>query len=244
MTELHYTTYGSGPPLVMVHGLAGSQRWWRRNTKALSKHFKVYLIDLPGFGRRGAVRPLAELAASLPAWLEWAGLDCVRLVGHSMGGYIALHLAATTPERVAQLALINSVGMPVETSVPQMVRRLLLSAPHGSPTFIPTILTDGVRAGIPALLRLTAEIVKVDARPLLRAIQAPTLVLWGTRDILLPPRMGMQMARHIPNATFQFVPRAGHNAMADRPTMVNRYLLDFFQQETQGATRSKVSEIA
>jgi pimeloyl-ACP methyl ester carboxylesterase len=56
----------------------------------------------------------------------------------------------------------------------------------------------------------------------------------------------MQMARHIPAATFQFVPRAGHNAMADHPAMVNRYLLDFFQQDTQGAPEraTQVSEIA
>ena len=111
-----------------------------------------------------------------------------------------------------------------------MMWRLMRALPHGSPTFLPTVVSDGLRAGIPTLLRLTAEILEVDARPLLRTIQAPTLVLWGTRDKLLPPQMGLEMESLIPNATFHFIPRAGHNAMADRSGLVNRYLVDFFTQ--------------
>lgn len=227
MSELHFSTEGSGPPLVLVHGLAGSTRWWRRNIRPLSEHFTVYLIDLPGFGRSGSPRPLTELAQSLPVWLKWMGLDCVHLVGHSMGGYIALHLAAREPERINRLALINSVGMPIGAKTQHMIGRLLAAIRHGSPSFIPTVVSDGLRAGIPTLLRLTAEIVEVDARPLLPQIQAPTLLLWGTRDTMLPPTLGIEMAKLIPQSTFHFIPRAGHNAMADRPGAVNRHLLDF-----------------
>lgn len=230
MAELNYTVYGEGPPLVLVHGLAGSTRWWRRNTHVLSEHFKVYLIDLPGFGGSGAAESLEVVTASLPAWLDWIGLDCVHLVGHSMGGYVALHLAARQPERVRRLALIDSVGVPVKAPIRHMVSRMASAVRHGSFTFIPTVISDGLRAGIPTLLRLTSEIVEVDGRPLLRQIQAPTLVLWGTRDVILPPRLGMEMAKEIPDATFHFIPRAGHNAMADRPRLVNRYLVDFFQE--------------
>jgi pimeloyl-ACP methyl ester carboxylesterase len=230
MSELHYTTVGDGPPLVFVHGLAGSTRWWRHNTKGLSNHFKLYLIDLPGFGMTGSPRPLTDILASLPAWLDLLGLEKVHLVGHSMGGYVVTHFAATHPERVGRLALIDAAGIPLKSTLPHMIGRVLQSIPYGSPSFIPTVISDGLRAGIPTLLRLTWEILDVDARPLLRNIEAPTLILWGTRDKLLPPQHGLQMAKLIPNASFHFIPRAGHNAMADRPVLVNRHLLDFFCQ--------------
>ncbi len=242
MSELHFLSVGEGPPLVFVHGLAGSTRWWRRNVQPLSRHFKVYVLDLPGFGRSNAPCPLEEIAASLPAWLDQMGLERVRLVGHSMGGYISLRLAATQPERVAQLALIDSVGMPLHATLPHLIGRTLLGARYSSLTFVPTILWDGLRAGIPTLLRLASEIMDVDARPLLQALQMPTLILWGTRDVLLPPHLGSEMAELVPDATLHLIPRAGHNAMADRPALVNRHLLDFFSREGEAGGRNEQTE--
>ncbi|MCB0076864.1 MAG: alpha/beta hydrolase [Anaerolineales bacterium] len=226
---LNYVTIGSGPPLIFVHGLAGSNRWWARNSEMLSKEFTVYLIDLPGLQRaKEKYHPLAALVDSLPAWLDLLNLERVNLVGHSMGGYIALHLAATAPARVTRLALLDSVGMPTQTNTLGMMGRVLKGIRHSSPSFIPTVIGDGLRTGPPTLLRLTDEILAVDARPLLREIRVPTLVMWGTRDTLLPAKLGRRMAALIPNASFKLVPRAGHNVMADQPLKVNRYLRDFF----------------
>jgi pimeloyl-ACP methyl ester carboxylesterase len=231
MTELHYTVTGKGFPVVLIHGLAGSTRWWRRNAPGLSRFFKVYLIDLPGIASMNGTNPVETLRACLPAWLDTLGLERVHLVGHSLGGYVAIHLAATQPERVARLALIDSVGIPIDARPHQMLARAVQGARHASWTFMPTIFRDGVRAGLPALWRLTEAILEVDARPLLREIVAPTLILWGTRDTVLPPKLGRRMAEMMQNATFQLVPRAGHNSMADNSRMVNRALLDFFLQE-------------
>jgi pimeloyl-ACP methyl ester carboxylesterase len=230
--ELHYTSYGSGPPLVLVHGLAGSTRWWRRNIQALSPYFKVFLVDLPGFGLSGKGKTLEELRGVLPLWLDLMGLDCVHLVGHSMGGYLAINLAAMYPERIQRLCLIDAVGVPIRARLGTMMGRVINSIQHSSLTFIPTVISDGLRAGIPHLISLTREIVEVDARPMLPKIEATTLILWGTRDVITPPQLGLEMAETIPNATFRFVPRAGHNAMADRPKLVNEYLLEFFYRQT------------
>ncbi len=230
MAPLHFTTLGDGPPLVFVHGLAGSTNWWRRNTRTLSKSFKVYLIDLPGFGRSKLPCTLDEVIASLPAWLDRMGLERVFLVGHSMGGYVSLHLAATRPERVARLALLDSVGVPINAPLHQMARRMLAGIRYSSPTFFPTIVHDGLRTGLPRLLRLAQEILTVDARTMMSKVEAPTLVLWGTNDTVLPPALGVEMASRIPRATLEWIPRAGHNAMADHPALVNRHLVRFFHQ--------------
>src|SRR6185436_4249135 len=97
-----YEVAGSGPPVVLVHGLSGSSRWWRRNIGSLMPHRRVYVVDLIGFGASRARHPfaLAEAAGYLIQWLDQLDLERVSLVGHSMGGLIAAELAADAPDRV------------------------------------------------------------------------------------------------------------------------------------------------
>src|SRR6266511_901884 len=94
---VRYRVAGQGEPIVLVHGLSGSSRWWVRNVGALTTHRRVYLVDLPGFGSmRHLYRHfvLEEAAPWLYAWMQAVGLTRADVVGHSMGGYIALRLAA------------------------------------------------------------------------------------------------------------------------------------------------------
>src|SRR5947209_12175573 len=98
---VYYQMVGEGEPLVLVHGLSGSLRWWRRNVPVLAEHYRVYLIDLPGFGmmRHFPRRmTLDEVADGLVAWIKAVGLQKVSLIAHSMGGYICMRVAATRPE--------------------------------------------------------------------------------------------------------------------------------------------------
>src|SRR5947209_8698420 len=88
---VYYQVVGEGEPLVLVHGLSGSLRWWRRNVPALAEHYRVYLIDLPGFGMmRQFPRRLTldQVADSIVAWMKAVELQKASLIGHSMGGYI------------------------------------------------------------------------------------------------------------------------------------------------------------
>ena len=83
---VHYEVTGEGPPLVLVHGLSGSGRWWAYNVPSLAKHFRVYNVDLVGFGRsRGQRLVLQEAAGWLAEWLQMTGITQAHLVGHSMG---------------------------------------------------------------------------------------------------------------------------------------------------------------
>ncbi|MBA3416015.1 MAG: alpha/beta fold hydrolase, partial [Chloroflexia bacterium] len=109
-----YRVVGAGPPVVLVHGLAGSGRWWERNVGPLSARFQVFVVDLPGFGgnRVGAPFALVETPALLAAWLDRLGLGRVAVVGHSMGGRVAAELAADAPERVARLVLVAAAIIP------------------------------------------------------------------------------------------------------------------------------------
>src|ERR1044071_6257325 len=108
---VHYEVAGQGPAVVLIHGLSGSGRWWAYNVPALAQHYRVYNVDLVGFGRsRGQSLVLQEAAGWLIEWLQVAEITRAHLVGHSMGGYIATGVAAMAPQMVQRLVLVDEIG--------------------------------------------------------------------------------------------------------------------------------------
>ena len=85
---LAYEVAGAGPPVVLVHGLSGSTRWWARTIGSLAERLRVHAVDLVGFGRsRGRQRfVLGEAASCLVGWMDLLAIDRASFVGHSMGG--------------------------------------------------------------------------------------------------------------------------------------------------------------
>src|SRR4051794_39932286 len=134
-----YEVAGAGPPVVLVHGLSGSTRWWRRNIGALTPHQRVYVVDLIGFGASRARHPfaLSEAASFLARWLDHLGLERVSVVGHSMGGLIAAELAADAPDRVDRLVLVDPAALPFETGLVAHAISLVHELRYISPSFLP-----------------------------------------------------------------------------------------------------------
>lgn len=108
-----YQTIGDGPPLVLIHGLAGSASWWRHNIADLATHFRLYLIDLIGFGAsRGRQRFMLTRAASqIATWMRLVGIPRASLIGHSMGGLIVTDLAAAWPEQIDRMILLPHASL-------------------------------------------------------------------------------------------------------------------------------------
>src|SRR5215211_8352907 len=105
LTSLAYEVAGSGPPLILLHGLSGSGRWWARNVPAFADSFRTYTVDLPGFGESRGVRwsRLDDIADRLADWLVDKGLSQAHVAGHSLGGAVAARLAARHPDRIDRL---------------------------------------------------------------------------------------------------------------------------------------------
>ena len=206
-----------GPPVLLLHGLAGSGRWWRPTIGALAGRFRVHALSLRG------VR-LAVAARELAGWMEEQGLARASLVGHSMGGLIGAELAAERPELVDRLVLVSAPLAPLggyrrgAWGLARGVARL-------PPAFVPLLVADALRAGPVNVLRGAHEAIGARA-PGLERIRAPTLLLWGDHDTLVPPRIGREAARRIPDARLVLIP-AGHNPMWQSPSAFNDALVAF-----------------
>lgn len=234
---IRYRTAGEGEPLVLLHGLSGSSDWWRRNVPELARRYQVFLLDLPGFGamRRQRRRfSLAESAAWLLAWAEAVGLERMSLVGHSMGGYVGIKLAAEHPETVDRLVLVAPAGTTGRRSIIRHLPPLLLAAYRSTPSFFPMFVYDTLRMGPATLWRASREILAADVSEELPGISTPTLLVWGEQDPLVPPTTGKLLRSQMPSSRLVVLEGTSHVPMFDRPEEFNETLLSFLAGEEVG----------
>jgi pimeloyl-ACP methyl ester carboxylesterase len=220
---VRYHAVGDGPPVVLVHGLGGSARWWGRTTQALAEGHRVILPELPGFGfglRLGLERSpfrLAEAPDVLRGLLDRLGIETARLVGHSLGALVCAGVAAAAPDRVERLVLI---APPVRTAGAGLagnalpLARTLLGLPLAAAV---TVATDLASRSPRAMLRAAGEVLIGEHAAELARLIVPTLLLWGARDALVPATGAAELAAVVPGARLRLIPGAGHVPMLDRP---------------------------
>lgn len=237
------TRAGSGTPVVLIHGLSGSRAWWRKNLDALASRHLVVAIDLVGFGatrkvaRHGPL-PLSfdDVAALLARWLGEEFDQPVHLVGHSMGGHIAIHLAASYPRLIRSLVLVNSTGLPFRID-PRAHLRNIYPVPRGVISFSRVLAADFLRAGPFSVTLGAVRLLSDDAREALKTIAVPTLIVWGERDPLVPSAYGEELSRALKNAQLTVLPEAGHVSMWDNAEAFNERVLEFVANVEGDATR-------
>jgi pimeloyl-ACP methyl ester carboxylesterase len=231
--RIHSIRAGSGPDVVLLHGLAGSSSWWRYTMPELGNHFTLHAPDLVGFGRsRGTPLVIADMAALVVEWMQLAGLTRAHIIGHSMGGQIAIHMAARHEEHVDKLVLVSAAGIPRRISLVQAAQFFAEIVPPrawGTKRFLPRIAIDALRAGPLAVAHATAIILRDDVRALLPAIRVPTLLIWGSLDPLTPLRDGTLMVEQIEGARLIVFDEAAHIPMVDQPERFNSEVLAFLR---------------
>jgi pimeloyl-ACP methyl ester carboxylesterase len=240
--RLYYRVSGDpqAAPLVLIHGLSGSRRWWRYNLTALESVRHVYVVELVGYGtfglrrgegarRRQRALGVRDAAALVAEWMDSLDLHGAALIGHSMGGQIALRVTALRPERVCRLVLAAASGL-LHRDWWRVALKLPLAMRRGRLDFVPTILADGARAGLLNLVRSSRDLLRDDVAELLPKLRQPTLVIWGQNDVLLPPELGRAIAAGLPQARFVLLPAAGHVLMVDDAPAFNREVLAFLQE--------------
>lgn len=229
---VHYEVAGEGPAVVLIHGLSGSGRWWAYNVPALAQRYQVYNVDVVGFGRsRGQRLVLREAGGWLTEWMQLTGILQTHLVGHSMGGYIAAEVAATAPEMVRRLVLVDALVLPMAPGLAGHALDLARAIRYMRLNFLPVLLGDFLRAGPRTMWHATREVLSADLSSRLDAVQAKTMVIWGENDSLLNPNLGRELSRRLARACFVCLAGAGHNPMWDRPQRFNELLLEFLKDD-------------
>jgi pimeloyl-ACP methyl ester carboxylesterase len=233
LATLRYDATGTGEPVVLIHGLSGSSRWWRHNVPVFARSHRVFVLDLAGYGRARRQRSLGvrEDAALIAAWLDNQQLQHVTLIGHSMGGHIALRVAALRPERVKNLVLACASGL-LDGHPVRVALKLPRAVVTGRKSFVPRILLDAARAGLPNMWRSTMHLLGDNVLDVLPGLNVRTLVIWGARDALVPARLGRALAAAIPGARYEEIKAAGHVVMVDAPERFNSLVLDFLGEGT------------
>lgn len=238
--QLAYRVAGVGSPLILLHGYGISGYLWQRALPYLAREHQVFLLDLPGHGRTrltGAWR-LREVAPLLILWLQEMKLPPIALMGQSMGGAIALHLAASTPELVERLILVSSAGLPLQATLPTLVRRSARSIfQPGSGGYPLMMLRDTLTPRPRVWWQSAQEMIISDFRPEIAQIKQPTLIIWGERDLLLPIELGYALHQALPEAAFVTLAQSGHRPMLTQPAAFSQIVLDFLSGKNDASIK-------
>ncbi|HET9974170.1 MAG TPA: alpha/beta fold hydrolase [Streptosporangiaceae bacterium] len=257
MPSLAYTRSGAGAPLVLLHGIGLSRRAWDPVVPALAAHFTVIAVDLPGSGdSRPVPAPIepapAALAAAVAQLLDDLGLASPHLAGNSLGGWVALELAAIRP--AASLTLLSPAGLwhgdaPLYDRVSlrasrwlarragrllsrlvnyRLGRALILGQTHGRPTRLTAgyaqdaIHAMGTGAGFDEILTATVTRRFLASAP----IGAPVTVAFGSRDRLLLRHQSRHLDQLPRDTHVAALPGCGHVPMADDPEAVTAVITE------------------
>lgn len=223
---------GDGPPLILLHGLAASARWWSRVVPALSERHRVHAIDLPSFGASGhGVRfRLEQIPGRLVEFMDERGIERASVIGHSMGGLIAGRLAADHPGRVDRLVLVDAGFLRLDPSWLHKVTGPVRAVRFTRPPLARLLLEDVARVGPFALTDATLQLLRTDWVEVLGRVRAPTLVVWGEGDTICPPVIGQGIAERVPDARLVVIPECGHNPMWERPEAFLEAVLPFLAE--------------
>ena len=231
--EIAYRVAGDGAPLVYLHGAGGLR--WGAALDGLAARFRVYGLDLPGFGRStlpDGVDSIPEAADLVAAAMEaLGGGERMHLVGTSLGGRVAAWVAVRHGARVDRLVLESPAAFrppelpPLGAYPPDELRRRLYGNPEQAPpTDDPAVRQQQLRV----LGRLTqGQSWDAELERRLGEIEAPTLVLFGTHDGLVPPEMGRVYKEHIRECYLVYVYQAAHAIQWDRPERYVEVVSDF-----------------
>jgi pimeloyl-ACP methyl ester carboxylesterase len=225
--RIRWRVAGEGPPIVLVPGLSASWRWWRGVLPLLSRDYTCHLLDLPRF--TGTRRPDAA-AEWFSTWADGIDLRQIRLVGHSLGGAVAARLAVMRAELVQALVLIAAVGMPSRRRLGEYAWPLFTTLRATNPVFLSRIAADAVRSAPAALVRGGLYSARADISSEAREIRAPTLLVWGERDTLVPLSLAAEWQRAVPSSRLVVLPGVGHVPMVERPREFAELLLEFLHE--------------
>ena len=249
---VHYEVLGHGRPVLFLHGWLGSWRYWFPTMERVADHFRTYSFDFWGFGesrRQSTQESIQNYSDQVIRFLDELGIDRVLLVGHSMGGMVALKTAINHPRRISRVAAVGApiVGDSLSWLLKLTDRPILADAFARMPWFrrymfrwflgetndpsVHEILDDSVKSSSTTLRRAVGSMWRTDLRPELRRLSVPTLIVHGGRDEIVHPNQA-DLFDEVSTAEVVVMPESRHFPFLDEAELFNDILLRFLKQDS------------
>jgi pimeloyl-ACP methyl ester carboxylesterase len=238
---LHYRDIGSGEPVLMLHGFAEDGAVWEKVAEGMGANVRLLIPDLPGSGRSSllAVTTIETMAAAVKGILDKEGIERCILIGHSMGGYIALAFAEAYPERLSAFGFFHSTAYAdTEEKKAGRVKSIAFIRDHGVAPFIrqsiPNLFAPETREDRPGLVEdmisryrcfsadalaayLEAMMRRPDRVSVLARSGVPVLFIVGEKDQVVLPEQALPQVSVPALSDLHILPMAGHMGMLEEP---------------------------
>ncbi|HEY82484.1 MAG TPA: alpha/beta fold hydrolase [Dehalococcoidia bacterium] len=218
--KIHFKCLGEGPPVILLHGGGNDWREWRKNLIPLAQGLRIYAPDLPGFGLSDP--PLMPVSPSwfssfLKDFMEAVGVKEAHIIGHSLGGTLAIALALDFPQKVKKVVLIDSAGLGPISGKGRLFLFLLgglkkVLGKENKPKFKPRSAKEWLLADRLAELR------------------AKVMIVWGENDPYLPTSQAELAHQLIPDSELRIFPRCRHAPHRERSNEFNHLVYQFLTQ--------------
>jgi pimeloyl-ACP methyl ester carboxylesterase len=259
---VHYETYGRGRPVILLHGWINSWGVWQDVMIDLAEnaHYRVYALDFWGFGESAKTNTppfkIRSYVQMVDQFMEILGIERAPVMGHSMGGTVALQLALDYPERVTR---VGAIGAPIVGSslnillkvaalnwiqlaqrVPflthAIVRSLIqLNTAHDSARVRKMLLHDVNRTSMESFFRSIGDLRHIDLRSQLSELRIPILGVSGKADNIVDPNQVDLIAQNVAASQVEVMALSRHFPMLDEPAMFNATIRQFLDAESSGA---------
>ena len=252
-TALHVCDSQKGERcLVLLHGYLESMLVWEEFVPLLYKHVRVVTLDLPGHGIsevKGEVHTMEYLADTVAAMLDKLGIERCTIVGHSMGGYVALAFCEKYPERLDGLILLSSTPNPDSPEKLERRRREIALVKAGKKELMARIVPAAGFAAdhraamqdyiddLPEPIHITEDdgivallggmVLRKDQNEMLRSSKVPQLFILGRKDEYIPLEVAEAMVAAHPQAKVVWLANSGHMGFIEEPQACADALLDF-----------------
>lgn len=259
---VHYEAYGRGRPVILLHGWINSWGVWQDVMIDLAENgrYKVYALDFWGFGESAKANTppfkIISYVQMVDQFMDILGIERAPILGHSMGGTVALAFALEYPARVTK---VGAVGAPIvgsslnfmlrmaalnwiqlAQSLPFLthviVRSLIqLNTARDSERVKKMLLHDVDRTSMESFFKSIGDLRRIDLRPQLRELKIPILGVFGKSDNIVAPNQIDILAQYVTSAQTQLMLRSRHFPMLDEPEIFNATIRQFLAAESGGA---------
>lgn len=250
---VHYEVVGRrGAPVIFLHSWLGSWRYWLPTMEHAAERYRTFAIDFWGFGesdRRDGAFSIAEYVDLAMRFMNQLGIARASVVGHGLGGMVALRAASQHPDRFTRLMIVSTPiqGSQIQNHIrPSALSRLFNRVAPGNvwtrlmrqlnvdyPQILNEIIEDTDSLSETVVQRVIASVAETDLRGDLERLETPLLAVFGEKDAIVSPDQARFL--HDDHASMQQViklPRSNHFPFLDQPNVFNRLLMDF--QESKG----------